>query len=290
MFSFHLHCTVWSQKDIHWYGRKLSPSSVVHFAAIPEQAASPTPTAPGFLPLLCPLLGFLCEPAKSSSTLLQELEVTGTAFFMPFFPFPEKLVSRSVLPLLCWAWLLLAEEVGMCFWNATDGVGRSKAMAGPNWAEFVLLNINFAHLCNSPSVSWIPAMTLLQSRWLVTTLPSIPRVLIPTPVFTHFPQPPAPPGPPAAAKASGQTGINKSPSAEHVTQSKRTPSSSPEGFCYYIERNRDVPNTNTLKKNKTPNLYHTFSQVINSLYNQSKGSSWEARGSLSLANFKKDEF
>lgn len=145
---------------------------------------------------------------------------------MPFFPFPEKLVSHSVLLLLCWAWLLLAEEVGMCFWNATDGVGRSKVMAGPNWAEFVLLNINFAHLCNSPSVSWSPAMTLLQSRCLVTILPSTCQVLLPPcspSLHSHFPQPSAPPAPPAAAKSSGHTGITKSPSAEHLLSQKGLP-------------------------------------------------------------------
>lgn len=212
MFSFHWHCTVWSQKE--W---ELSPSLVTHPTAIPEQAASPIQHLQASLHSSA-----LPEPAKSSSTLLQELGITGAAFFLPFLPFPEKLVSHSVLPLLCWAWLLLAEEVGMCFWSATDGVGRSKVMAGPNWAEFVLLNINFAHLCNSPSVSWKPALTLLQSRCLVAILPSTCQVLLPIPVFTHFPQPPAPPAPPAAAKASGHTGITKSSSAEHVTQSKKT--------------------------------------------------------------------
>lgn len=130
-------------------GRKLCPSLVTHRTAIPEQAPSPIQQLQASFHSSA-----LPDPAKSSSTLLQELGITGAAFSLPFFPFPEKLVSHSVLPLLCWAWLLLAEEVGMCFWSATDGVGRSKVMAGPNWAEFVLLNINFAHLCNSPSVSW----------------------------------------------------------------------------------------------------------------------------------------
>lgn len=162
MFSFHWHCTVWSQKE--W---ELCPSLVTHPTATPEQAASPIQQLQASLHSSA-----LPEPAKCSSTLLQELGITGAAFFLPFFPFPEKLVSHSVLPLLCWAWLLLAEEVGMCFWSAADGVGRSKVMAGPNWAEFVLLNINFAHLCNSPSVSWKPALTLLQSRCLVAILPT----------------------------------------------------------------------------------------------------------------------
>lgn len=74
-------------KDIHWYRRKLCPSLVTHSTAIPEQAASPTPIAAGFLPLLCPLLGFLCELAKSSSTLLQELELLVLPFSCHFFPF-----------------------------------------------------------------------------------------------------------------------------------------------------------------------------------------------------------
>lgn len=137
------------------------------------------PTTAGFFPLFCPL-SFLCETAKgwTTSPLPEEPGITRTPFFMPLFPFLVKLVSQGVA-LLCWALFILAEEVGTCFWNTTDAAGGSDVMARPNWADSVLLNINFAHLCNSPSVSQVLTMTLLQSRWLVTILPSACQVLLP---------------------------------------------------------------------------------------------------------------
>lgn len=152
------------------------------------------PPAAGFLPPFCPPRSFFSELARgwTTSPLPWELGITGPSFLKPFFPFPEKPVSHDCAPLLSLAPLGWGGRD--MFWNTTDAVGRSDVMASPKWAEFVLLNINFAHHCDSPSVSQLPTMTLLQSSWLVTVVPCVHQDMLPpcstSPpphTFQHFP-------------------------------------------------------------------------------------------------------
>lgn len=156
----------------------LWPSLVAHSHAIPKQAASPIPQELQ--------VSFHSSALSSASSVNQPKAEPpphshrSWELLVPIIlAFLEKPVSHGIEPLLYRALLILAEEVGMCFWNATDAVGRSDVMASPKWAVFVLLNTNFVHLSNSPSVSQVLTMTLLQSRWLVTILPSAHQVLPP---------------------------------------------------------------------------------------------------------------
>lgn len=85
MFSFHLHCTVWSQKIF----TAMAGSSVLlghSFYCNPTTSCFSQPAAAGFLPLPCSPLGFLSEPEFPPHSC-RSWELLVLPFSCRFFPF-----------------------------------------------------------------------------------------------------------------------------------------------------------------------------------------------------------